>query len=178
MKNTMQLTFHAVSPTEASDSNLRADLLATWVAVTDAGGPVGFSSPAPVEQIATVLDDALARVRTGQDALGVIRHGEGTVGMGFLVDRGSRLTRHWRTVLRVMVHPDHQGGGAGSALMNGLHELGRSLGLEQLQLTIRDGYQLERFYQRHGYEVVGRHPGAVRVGPGDDRDEIMLVASL
>ena len=173
-----QLTFHPVSPTGASGPKLRADLLATWVAVTDAGGPVGFTSPAPVADIAALLDEALARVGTGQDALGVLRHGEQVVGMGFLVNRGSPLTRHWRTVLRVMVHPDHQGGGAGSTLMNGLHEMGRSLGLEQLQLTIRDGYQLESFYQRHGYRVVGRHPGAVRVGPGDDRDEIMLVADL
>ena len=178
MKKTIQLTFHAVSPSQAAEPNLRADLLATWVAVTDAGGPVGFTSPAPIDQIATVLDEALLRVRAGQDALGVLRLGDRVVGMGLLVDRGSPLTRHWRTVLRVMVHPEHQGGGAGSILMNGLHELARTLGLEQLQLTIRDGYQLERFYQRHGYEAVGRHPGAVRVGPGDDRDEIMLVADL
>jgi GNAT superfamily N-acetyltransferase len=170
--------FQSVRPSDASDPKLRADLLETWVAVTDAGGPVGFTSPAPVAEIAAMLDEALARVGTGQDALGILRDGEHAVGMGFLVNRGSPLTRHWRTVLRVMVHPEHQGGCAGSILMNGLHEMGRSLGLEQLQLTIRDGYQLELFYQRHGYRVVGRHPGAVRVAPGDDRDEIMLVADL
>jgi GNAT superfamily N-acetyltransferase len=178
MEDMVDPIFHAVTPAESSDPGLRADLLATWIAVTDAGGPVGFTSPAPVAQIATLLDEALAKVRTGQDALGILRHGGQAVGMGFLVERGSPLTRHWRTVLRVMVHPERQGGGAGAALMIGLHELGRTLGLEQLQLTIRDGYQLERFYQRHGYKVVGRHPGAIRVAPGDDRDEIMLVASL
>jgi GNAT superfamily N-acetyltransferase len=174
----MQLTFHAVPAAESSDPKLRADLLATWVAVTDAGGPVGFTAPAPVDQIAEMLDQALARVRSGQDALGVLRHGDQAVGMGFLVGRGSVLTRHWRTVLRVMVHPDYQRGGAGGTLIRGLHEMGRTLGLEQLQLTIRDGYQLERFYERHGYQVVGRHPAAIRVAPGDDRDEIMLVARL
>lgn len=174
----MHLDFHVVTPAESEDPDLRSGLLATWVSVTDAGGPVGFTAPAPVAQIAVLLEELLTRVRTGQDALGVLRSGEQVVGMGFLVDRGSPLCRHWRTVLRVMVHPEHQGGGAGSILMNGLHELGKRLGLDHLQLTVRDGYQLERFYEKHGYKVVGRHPAAVRVAPGDDRDEIMLIAEL
>ena len=62
--------------------------------------------------------------------------------------------------------------------MRGLHRMGRELGLEQLQLTVRGGHGLERFYQRLGYTVVGRHPRAVRVAPGDDRDEVMLVCEL
>lgn len=174
----MCLRFQVVESSDVQDPGLRASLLQTWVAVTDAGGPVGFTAPAPVSDVADALDSSLARVRSGHDALGVLRHGEQAVGMGFLVDRGASLCRHWRTVLRVMVHPEHQGGGAGGILMNGLHELGRRLGLEHLQLTIRDGYQLEDFYMRFGYTVVGRHPAAVRVAPGDYRDETMLVAAL
>jgi len=54
----------------------------------------------------------------------------------------------------------------------------RTLGLEHLQLTVRGGTGLESFYERFGYVVVGRHPGAVRVAPGDDRDEVMMVARL
>ena len=77
-----------------------------------------------------------------------------------------------------MVHPRPQGTGAGIVLMTGLHGLAVDLGLEHLQLTIRDGHHLEDFYQRFGYRVVGAHPGAIRVAPGDDRDEIMLVAAL
>jgi ribosomal protein S18 acetylase RimI-like enzyme len=77
-----------------------------------------------------------------------------------------------------MVHPDHQGAGAGLELMHGLHRLARRLGLEQLQLTVRGGEGLEGFYERLGYRIVGRHPGAVRVSRGDDRDEIMLVTDL
>jgi hypothetical protein len=52
------------------------------------------------------------------------------------------------------------------------------LGLEQLQLTIRDGQGLENFYQRLGYRVVGRHPRAIRVNADDYRDELMLVSDL
>jgi hypothetical protein len=49
------------------------------------------------------------------------------------------------------------------------------LGLEQLRLTVRSGHDLESFYGRLGWRELGRHPGAVRVAPGDDRDEIFLL---
>ena len=60
----------------------------------------------------------------------------------------------------------------------GLHALARDLGLEHLQLTVRDGHGTDGFYQRLGYVIVGTHPGAIRVAPGDDRDEIMMIARL
>lgn len=174
----MEISFEAVPPESARDPRLRADLLDIWVAVTNAGGSVGFTAPSSARQIAPTLDVALARVAAGHDALGVLRAPHGVVGMGLLVDRGTELCRHWRTVLRVMVHPDHQGTGAGLLLMQGLHLLGRQLGLEHLLLSVRDGQGTEGFYARLGYTAVGRHRKAIRVAPGDDRDEIMLVASL
>ena len=149
------------------------------MAVTDAGGSVGFAAPAPVDLIGATLDAHLARVADGRDALGVLDDGRGrVVGMGLLVSRGVDLFAHWRTVLRVMVHPDLQGTGVGRTLMDGLHRLGRDLGLEHLQLSIRGGEGLEGFYARFGYEVVGVHRAAVRMAPGDDRDELMMVAPL
>ena len=176
----MTRTFRVVAPEEAADDELRADLLATWVAVTDAGGSVGFAPPAPVELIGHTLDAHLARVASGQDALGVLVDEEGgrVVGMGLLVSRGVDLLAHWRTVLRLMVHPDLQGKGGGRALLDGLHDLGRDLGLDHLQLTVRGGEGLEPFYERFGYRAVGSHPGAVRLAPDDLRDEVMMVASL
>ena len=131
-----------------------------------------------MEAVGRTLDRALTRVVAGTDALGVLRAPDGIVGMGLLVDAGNRLRAHWRTVLRVMVHPDLQGKGHGALLMHGLHDLGRRLGLEQLQLTVRGGQGLEGFYRKLGYTVVGCHPGAIRVAPGDDRDEVMLVVRL
>jgi GNAT superfamily N-acetyltransferase len=170
--------FAVVPPELATDPRLRADLLETWVAVTDTGGAVGFTPPAPIDEIASTLDATLARVAAGTDALGVLRSAGRAVGMGVLTGNGTPLMRHWRTVLRVMVHPEFQGGGAGATLMRGLHDLANELGLEHLRLTIRDGLGLEHFYARFGYQVVGRHPGAIRVAPGDDRDEVHLVAKL
>jgi GNAT superfamily N-acetyltransferase len=167
-----------VEADEALDPDLRADLLDTWIAATDAGGAVGFTAPAPVERIAETLDEALGRVAAGVDLLGVLHTGERYAGMGLLIDRGSALQAHWRTVLRVMIHPQHQGNGAGRLLMEGLRGSAVDLGLEQLQLTIRDGLGLEKFYEPLGYRVVGRHPRAVRVTADDYRDEIMLVMDL
>jgi hypothetical protein len=43
---------------------------------------------------------------------------------------------------------------------------------------VRGGTGIELFYERFGYAVVGSHPAAIRLAPGDDRDEIMMVAWL
>jgi GNAT superfamily N-acetyltransferase len=170
--------FEHVAAADASSPQLRSQLLDMWVAVTDAGGAVGFVPPADSVEIAPALDAALARVFDGRDDLGVLRRDGAAVGMGFVVAHTSALRRHWRTLLRVMVHPDLQGQGAGAQLLEGLHGIARSLGLEQLHLTARGGTGVEGFYQRFGYTVIGRHPGAIRVAPGDDRDEIILVTRL
>ena len=172
------MEFVVVGADEALDPRLRAELIDTWVAASDAGGSVGFTPPTPVDGVTKALDHGLGRVAEGIDAMGILRADGRAVGMGMLVDRGSVLYPHWRTVLRVMVHPGFQGRGAGLMLMRGLHDLGRQLGLEHLQLTVRGDEGLESFYAKVGYQVTGRHPGAIRVAPGDDRDEIMMVARL
>lgn len=172
------LAFSVIEASDAGRAGLRADLLETWVAVTNAGGAVGFTPPADTAQIGAALDRALQRVADGSDLLGVVTRDARARGMGILVDNGSPLQQHWRTVLRLMVHPELQGAGAGRLLLEGLHRESRDLGLEQLQLTVREGCGLEPFYERFGYRVVGRHPAALRVAPGDDRDEVMLVKQL
>lgn len=172
------MRFAVIDTAGVSDPGLRADLLDTWIAATNAGGSVGFTAPAQETAIAAALGAALEHVAAGKDLLGVLHNGDRYVGMGLLVDRDSALYRHWRTVLRVMVHPEHQRAGAGTILMTGLRQAAVELGLEQLQLTIRDGQGLENFYQRLGYRVVGRHPRAIRVNADDYRDELMLVSDL
>jgi GNAT superfamily N-acetyltransferase len=172
------LLFTRLGPAEAADPALYADLLDTWVDVIDAGGAVGFTAPADREAVARTLRGQLKRVGEGRDALGVLRHAGRAVGMAFLVESGSPLRRHWRTVLRVMVHPDLQGTGAGALLLDGLHGVARELGLEQLLLSVRGGTGTEGFYARFGYVEIGRHAGAIRLAPGDDRDEIVMVLTL
>ena len=139
----------------------------------DAGGSVGFAPPAPVPLVAAALDRLLAGVAAG-DVLGaLVTDDDQAVGMGVLVDPRSWVFPHWRSLVRVMVAPSLQGTGAGSLLLAGLHGTARGLGLEQLRLTVRDGEGLEGFYGRFGYEVIGRHPGAIRL-PDGDRDELTM----
>jgi GNAT superfamily N-acetyltransferase len=172
------LVFTRLGSPEAADPALYTDLLDTWVDVIDAGGAVGFTAPADREAVARTLRGQLKRVGEGRDALGVLRHAGRAVGMAFLVESGSPLRRHWRTVLRVMVHPDLQGTGAGRLLLEGLHGVARELGLEQLVLSVRGGTGTEGFYSRFGYVEIGRHAGAIRLAPDDDRDEIVMVLTL
>ncbi len=173
-----ELVYAVVEASAARRPELREQLLAMWVDVTNAGGAVGFTTPADVSAVAGTLDAALDRVAAGTDLLGILRQGGDVVGMGFLVDGGSPLRRHWRTILRLMVRPELQGRGAGRLLLEGLHGTAADLGLEQLMLTTRGGTGVEGFYERCGYTVVGRHPGAIRLAPGDDRDELFLTFRL
>ena len=178
------IRFTPVPAAGAADPRLREQLLETWVAVTDAGGAVGFVPPADPGVIGETLDAALARVICGRDALGVLRrdadtNGEGdgdgaAVGMGILAASGSALRAHWRTVVSLMVHPDLQGRGAGRLLLEGLHTMARELGLEFLNLDVRSGTGVEGFYERFGYTVFARNPGALRLAPGDDRDQVHM----
>ena len=93
---------------QAGSPQLRSQLLDLWVAVTDAGGAVGFVPPADPAEIAPALDSALARVVDGRDELGVLAATGPRWGWG-LCRSHSALRRHWRTVLRVMVEPELQG---------------------------------------------------------------------
>jgi GNAT superfamily N-acetyltransferase len=173
-----ELVYTAIDAGDAKRDDLRDQLLEMWVDVTNAGGAVGFTVPADVTAVARTLDSQLDRVAAGTDLLGILRQNGNAVGMGFLVDAGSGLRRHWRTVLRLMVRPELQGRGAGRLLLEGLHGSAADLGLEQLLLTTRGGTGVEQFYERFGYTVVGRHPGAIRLAPGDDRDELILIYRL
>lgn len=174
-----QPAVHHVAPAEALDPVRRAELLALWVEATNAGGSIGFVAPVTHDDVAPTLDAALQRVADGVDDLCVIHDdADRIMAMAFLVANSTPLTAHWRTVLRVAVHPSLQGSGVGRQLMDGVHEIARNVGVEHLVLSVRDGHGLSRFYERSGYRIYGTHPGAVRVAPDDTRDEILLVIDL
>jgi hypothetical protein len=62
--------------------------------------------------------------------------------------------------------------------MNRARQVAReAMGLEQLHLAARGGMGLEDFYSRLGWQEIGRWPGALRLGPGDDRDEVLMILS-
>jgi hypothetical protein len=49
------------------------------------------------------------------------------------------------------------------------------MGLEQLHLAARGGIGLEGFYARLGWREIGRWPSALRFGPDDTRDEVLMI---
>lgn len=176
------------------DAALRARLVTIWTDVSNAGGWVGFVPPVSEAQVAPALEAALERVHHGRDWLVVVRSWgdpsepladdgassgwRDVAGFAFVAANDRLLSEHWRWVLRVQVHPFHQGSGLGAVLLDGLGDLARDAGLEMLHLTVRGGEGLESFYARAGYHEVARIPGAIRVAPGDDRDQVVLVRRL
>jgi GNAT superfamily N-acetyltransferase len=167
-----------VRAVSAVDDVLRGELLACWTDVSNAGGAVGFVPPVDRDDVAPVLGRLLEGVHSGRDVLAVLTVDGATAGWAALVGSLSPLRRHWATVLRVQVHPSRQGQGLGRALMAGVHDIARQRGWEFLSLTARGGTGVDAFYRGLGYREVGRLPGAIRVAPGDDRDEILLRCPL
>ncbi|MBF9133390.1 GNAT family N-acetyltransferase [Plantactinospora sp. S1510] len=155
-------------------AGLRDEIVSLWTAVTNAGGAVGFVGPVGEEDVRPLASASLREASDGPDHLLVGYRDDDLVALLFLTDNRFHLKAHWCVLKRVMVHPDRQGHGYGQALLREAEKLARQAGWEALHLTVRDGRGVEEFYRRLGYREVGRLPGALRVGPGDDRDEIHM----
>ncbi|MDQ1677283.1 MAG: hypothetical protein QOC93_2427 [Actinomycetota bacterium] len=152
------------------------EIVDLWVRVTNAGGAVGFLPPIDAAMVHPVAEATLRRVAAGVDTfVGLVDGGGHLLAWCVLEDGGGGLRRHWRTVVRVMVDPDRQAAGYGRMLLDAVHDVARDrLGLDALMLQVRGGTGTEEFYRRSGYELVGRLPGAIRLAPGDDRDELVM----
>ncbi|MEU6759733.1 GNAT family N-acetyltransferase [Streptomyces sp. NPDC046685] len=162
------------------DSALHAGILSLWTDVSNAGGAVGFVPPATPDDIRPSLVKQLAAVADGGSRLVVGHDEDGAVAAtAFLTHNTHHLQLHWVWAYTVMVHPRHQGKGGGRALMAAVADAARSIeGIEAIRLGARGGQGLERFYASCGYREVGRVPGAIRVAPGDDRDDVTMLLPL
>jgi GNAT superfamily N-acetyltransferase len=167
-----------VAEPDALSDDRMADLTACWTRVSNAGGAVGFPFP-PVE--GSVVREAVEGLRS---ALGTSRRlllalqGDELVGWLVLHINSSALTAHWGALSRVQTDLQFRGLGYGRALMVEAARMGASVGLEQLHIEVRDGLGLEEFYAGLGWRTVGRWPSALRLGPGEDRDEILMLLTL
>ncbi|MEE6257952.1 GNAT family N-acetyltransferase [Plantactinospora sonchi] len=167
----MGLRFEVDPPLTAE---LRDQIVTLWTAVTNAGGAVGFVGPVTEDDVRPLALATLAAANDGPDRMLVGYEDGRPVALLFLTDNRFRLKAHWGVLKRVMVHPDRQGYGYGMALMRHAERVARNIGWAALHLTVRGGLGVEEFYRRLGYQEVGRLPGALRLGPDDDRDEIMM----
>jgi GNAT superfamily N-acetyltransferase len=170
---------------------LRAQIVACWTDVSNAGGAVGFVPPVTMDDVLPVAEKLFAGVAGGLDRLVVgweidpagagagSSSGEPRVAaLATISDDQFRLTEHWRTVRRVMVHPDFQGRGYGARLMAEVERVGRAMGLQMLTLDCRGGTGNDVFYKKCGYVEYGRLPGALRLSADDYRDQILMALSL
>ncbi|MFC3576917.1 GNAT family N-acetyltransferase [Streptomyces yaanensis] len=159
---------------------LRDGVLDLWADVSNAGGAVGFVPPVTREEIRPELVKHLAAMSEGRHRLLVGYDEDGRVAAtAFFAFNTHRLMTHWVWLYTVMVHPRHQGKGYGRELLAAAADAARDFeGVEAIRLTCRGGIGLERFYGSCGYKEVGRVPGAIRVAPGDDRDDITMLLPL
>ncbi|MER6628847.1 GNAT family N-acetyltransferase [Streptomyces sp. NPDC000987] len=159
---------------------LRDGLLDLWADVSDAGGAVGFVPPVTREEIRPELVKHFVAMSEGRARLLCGHDEEGRVAAAaFLTHNTHRLMKHWVWLYTVMVHPRHQGRGYGRDLLAAAAAAARGLeGVEAIRLTCRGGLGLESFYGSCGYKEVGRIPGAIRIAPGDDRDDVIMLLPL
>ncbi|MFD9410835.1 GNAT family N-acetyltransferase [Streptomyces sp. NPDC059989] len=162
------------------DPALHAGILSLWTDVSNAGGAVGFVPPVTADAIRPQLITQLSAVADGGMRLLVGHDERGEVAAtAFLARNTHRLQLHWVWAYTVMVHPSRQGKGYGRDLMAATEAAARSMeGIEAIRLGCRGGHGLERFYAACGYKEVGRVPGAIRVAPGDDRDDVTMLLPL
>jgi GNAT superfamily N-acetyltransferase len=162
------------------DDNLSAQLVDCWWKVSNAGGAVGFPFlPVDVADVSAALDELVQSLDPTGRSLLVAVDNDMLLGWLVLERNPSRLRSHWARVLRVQTSLAARGLGMGRALMSEVARIAREdLRLEQLHIEVRGGQGLEAFYQACGWQEVGRWPGALRLGPDDDRDEILMVLAL
>ncbi|SMF18156.1 GNAT family N-acetyltransferase [Streptomyces sp. Amel2xC10] len=159
---------------------LHDGVLDLWTDVSNAGGAVGFVAPVDRERIRPELVKHLTAMAEGRHRLLVGHDEDGeVVATAFFAFNTHRLMTHWVWLYTVMVHPRHQGKGYGRDLMAAAADAARGFdGIEAIRLSCRGGLGLERFYASCGYKEAGRVPAAIRVAPGDDRDDITLLLPL
>ena len=168
-----------LSPSDV-DPVTRTKLAARWLEVSNVGGAVGFPFiPVTLDEVAAATERLVGGLDPHTTRLLTALRGDELLGWLTLDLNRNSLTSHWARVGRVQTALAHRGTGVGQALME---EVARSaqgdLGLDQLHLELRSGQGLEGFYQSCGWREVGRWPGALRLGPGDDRDEVLMLLEL
>lgn len=175
--------FTQITRPQAFPPALRRQLIDCWVAVANTGGAV-IAPEFPLPPVsAREVGPAMDRVISGLDPQRgrlLVATVSDTLAGWLVVHRDQHpLVAHRGVVNHVQTHPRFRGRGIGGALMHRVRDIARDeMGLERLGLAARGGLGLEDFYRRLGWTEIGRWPGALRVAPGDDRDEVLMSLTL
>ncbi|MGH8980433.1 MAG: GNAT family N-acetyltransferase [Acidimicrobiales bacterium] len=148
--------------------------------MSNAGGAVGFPFiPVSLDEVSEATDHLISSLDPATRRLLVAVRDEILLGWLLLTRDASQLTSHWARVHRVQTALAHRHRGIGRALMTEVARAARDdLHLEQLHLELRSGQGLEKFYESCGWREVGRWPSALRLGPGDDRDNVQMLLAI
>lgn len=162
------------------DAGTREQILDLWTRTNDAGGAVGFLAGAPRADVDAALRGHEESMESGHTVGVLLRSAADArvVAVSLLVRGNNPLLDHTRSVYRVMTDPDLRGRNQGRLLMAATHRVARDLGVEILSLGVRSGTGTSKFYRACGYEQTGRVLGAIRVAPGDERDDITMARRL
>lgn len=156
-------------PVADPHQGMARELGSLWIAVTEAGGAVDFVPGAAEGDVRDLAEATVAQVRAGRAQMLALGDGGCLAGTVFLL-RGAGIAAHRAEVGRLMVRPDLQGRGWGTALLDAAVAHGTALGLEQLTLGARGGTPLPAFYADRGWEPFGLLPQGVRLSADDARD--------
>jgi GNAT superfamily N-acetyltransferase len=170
------LRFRWVTAPSMVDNITRAQLLACWRDVSNAGGAVGFPLlPVTNEQVGPAIEALIGSLDPTLNRLLLATVDQALAGWLVLVGSADMLTAHWARVLRVQSAPEHRGTGVGRALMSEVERAARDdFGLTHLHLELRGGMGLERFYESCGWREIGRWPQALCLGEDELRDEVLM----
>ncbi|MCX2923303.1 GNAT family N-acetyltransferase [Streptomyces sp. NEAU-W12] len=159
------------------------ELAECWAGVINAGGavvPVDCPLPPVAPAALRPAVERIVRELSSDRSRLLLASVDGTLAGWTVLRRAQHpLEAHCGTVNHVQTHVRFRNRGVGAALMRHVADVARDgMGLERLRLTVRSGLGLEDFYRKAGWTEVGRWPGALRVAPGDDRDEILMGLAL
>jgi GNAT superfamily N-acetyltransferase len=131
------------------------DELAQLLVDAHAAG-MGLGLAAPLDAVAAYRDTAAA-LAPGERLLLAALEDDVVVG-AVQLDRAGGNGRHRAEVRRLAVRADRRGTGIGRALMEGVVERARGLGLRLLWLTTHDGTAADEVYSRLGWTRAGVIP--------------------
>ncbi len=107
-----------------------------------------------------------------------VLRGDEPVGiMGLLLQHGEKKA-HRATLIMAYLRESERGAGLADNLLSGVTAFAVENGVRQLELNVSDhNAPAIRFYERHGFEQVGRVPRALIEG-GREVDELIMVQRL
>jgi GNAT superfamily N-acetyltransferase len=179
MSGDRQVDLRWAAHPDAVDLPLLDQIVGCWWEVANAGGAVGFPFPPVARSAVEVAAGRMVASLNPSSQMLLVAVDEGVLDGWLLLERNENpLTAHWARISRVQTTLAARGRGIGHAMMDEVVRMATELSLEQLHLELRAGQGLEGFYEFCGWSEVGRWPSALRLRPGDDRDEVLMMRRL